>query len=226
MTAGEWTFAFVDLAGFTALTEAHGDETAADHAGKFYDMTRSSLNGSSRLVKQIGDAVLIAADVPEEAVLTVTFLMATVHREVNFPLARAGIHTGSAVRSRRHSADDYLGSGVNVAARATAQASGRQILLTETVVKSLDQSRWSLRQLGHSHFRNVPEPIEMFQLIVCDDQDGEIDPVCRMRVPPGSVVASLRHGEHEYAFCSLECVGAFATNPDRYVRPEGEFGDD
>lgn len=226
MAAGEWTFAFVDLAGFTALTEAHGDKTAADQAAKFYEMTRRSLKGSSRLVKQIGDAVLIAADVPEEAVLTVTGLMATVHREVNFPLARAGIHTGSAVLSRRQGAEDYLGSGVNVAARATAQASGRQILLTETVVKSLDQSRWSLRQLGHSHFRNIPGPIEMFQLIVCDDQDGEIDPVCRMRVPSGSVVASLRHGEEEYVFCSLECVGNFAANPDRYVRSEGEFGDD
>lgn len=31
------TFAFVDLAGFTALTEVHGDEAAVDVVGAFFD---------------------------------------------------------------------------------------------------------------------------------------------------------------------------------------------
>lgn len=34
----EWTFALVDLAGFTALTETHGDEQAADLATEFADL--------------------------------------------------------------------------------------------------------------------------------------------------------------------------------------------
>jgi len=40
MPACEWTFAFVDLASFTALTEAHGDEIAAGHTVRFYELTR------------------------------------------------------------------------------------------------------------------------------------------------------------------------------------------
>ena len=52
----ERTFAFVDLAGFTALTEAHGDEHAADLVERFTGMARAALGPDDRLVKSIGDA--------------------------------------------------------------------------------------------------------------------------------------------------------------------------
>jgi adenylate cyclase len=227
MSSGEWTFAFVDLAGFTALTEAHGDETAATQAVKFYELTRQALVGTSHLVKQIGDAVLIAADEPAEAVETVRSLMTAVEEEANFPLIRAGLHTGSAIRSvNDQNAPDYLGSGVNVAARVAGQATSRQILLTETVAKALDDAKWPLRHLGPTRFRNVPLPIELYELIVREVPGGDIDPVCRMHVAPGAVRASLRHADHEYVFCSLDCVAAFAANPDNYVPLLGGRGDD
>ena len=43
MTASEQTFAFADLAGYTALTEAHGDEQAADTAAEFFATIRALL---------------------------------------------------------------------------------------------------------------------------------------------------------------------------------------
>lgn len=43
----EWAFAFADLSGYTALTEAHGDETAADVAERFYEITRSAMKRTS-----------------------------------------------------------------------------------------------------------------------------------------------------------------------------------
>jgi class 3 adenylate cyclase len=218
VTTGEWTFAFVDLAGFTALTEVHGDETAADQAIHFYELAHDSLTGSSHLVKQIGDAVLIAADTSEDVVRTVLQLLTAIDHESNFPLVRAGLHAGTAVRSTTQGSVDYLGTGVNIAARAAAQASGRQLLLTETVARAIDKDRWPLRGLGHTHFRNVQQPIEMFELILRDQQDGEVDPVCRMRVTPGGVVGSLRHDGIDYVFCSLHCVAMFAADPDRFAR--------
>jgi class 3 adenylate cyclase/YHS domain-containing protein len=223
MTSGEWTFAFVDLAGFTALTEAHGDESAALQAARFFQLTRASLGGTSRLVKEIGDAVLLASDAPEDAVSTVQALVSAVDREDHFPLVRAGIHTGSAVRSRSNrGVDDYLGSGVNLAARVAGHASGRQVLLTQAVARRLDGVKWPLRPLGHMQFRSVAQPIDVFELMVLGEQEGDVDPVCRMQVPPGAVVASLRHGGRDFTFCSLECVATFADNPDYYALPEGE----
>ena len=54
----ERTFAFVDLAGFTALTEAHGDEEAVATLSRFRAMTSRALDGRGVLVKTIGDAVM------------------------------------------------------------------------------------------------------------------------------------------------------------------------
>ena len=53
------TFCFVDLAGFTALTEAQGDDDAADVATRFADIARASLGPGDCLIKTIGDAVFI-----------------------------------------------------------------------------------------------------------------------------------------------------------------------
>lgn len=218
MTAGAWTFAFVDLAGFTALTEAHGDQVAASNVARFYDMARQTLVGSTQLVKGIGDAVLLAADEPEHGVSTVKALMTAVETEENFPLVRAGLHTGTGVRLQdAQGGIDYVGSGVNLAARVAGHATCRQVLLTENVAEGLDSRRWSLRRLGRAQFQNVAKPVVLFELMLDEGPAGEVDPVCRMRVSPGAVAATVRHGEHDYVFCSLECVAAFAASPEDYV---------
>ena len=50
------TFAFADLAGFSALTEAHGDDEAAGLIDRFESSANDSLVEGDRLVKSIGDA--------------------------------------------------------------------------------------------------------------------------------------------------------------------------
>ena len=57
----EGAVVFADLAGYTALTEAHGDDGAADVALRFFDLAASLLPGDARIVKTIGDAVMIVA---------------------------------------------------------------------------------------------------------------------------------------------------------------------
>lgn len=52
---------FADLAGFTALTEAHGDVIAADIAERFVAVAESVMDTGDRLVKAIGDAVLLTS---------------------------------------------------------------------------------------------------------------------------------------------------------------------
>ncbi|UMG92241.1 hypothetical protein [Nocardioides sp. TF02-7] len=54
----------VDLAGYTALTETHGDEHAADLATKFARLAEEQLDTGDRLIKTIGDAVLLATPSP------------------------------------------------------------------------------------------------------------------------------------------------------------------
>lgn len=45
---------FADLAGYTALTEAHGDSDAAGIAERFYALARACLVGDAHVVKTLG----------------------------------------------------------------------------------------------------------------------------------------------------------------------------
>src|ERR687886_2991530 len=63
------TFVFADIAGFTALTEAHGDEEAADLVADFAAQVRGELPATGgREVKTIGDAVMLCIPEPGAAV--------------------------------------------------------------------------------------------------------------------------------------------------------------
>jgi len=70
----ERTFSFVDLAGFTALTEAHGDLDALDLLDRFTGLVRASLSPADELVKSIGDAVMLASPEPAAAVAVLASL--------------------------------------------------------------------------------------------------------------------------------------------------------
>ena len=59
------TFMFADIAGFTALTEAHGDDHAADLVADFCDAVRGVLpEYDARAVKSIGDAMMLRVPAP------------------------------------------------------------------------------------------------------------------------------------------------------------------
>jgi len=64
VTAIERTVAFVlaDLAGYVALTEAHGNAEAAGVIERFVAVARASLAPGARLVERVGDQVVVAAD--------------------------------------------------------------------------------------------------------------------------------------------------------------------
>ena len=87
----EATFCFVDLAGFTALTEAHGDEDAADVASRFAELTRGALGPSDCLIKTIGDAVLVTSPSAGDGIELVERLLQGAMNEPMFPALRVGM---------------------------------------------------------------------------------------------------------------------------------------
>jgi adenylate cyclase len=96
MAPAQHTFVFADLAGYTALTEAHGDEGGALVARRFHELARALL-GESRLVKTLGDGVMIVASSLSAGVRLAESLGQKVARESDFPAVRIGIHHGGAV---------------------------------------------------------------------------------------------------------------------------------
>ena len=222
MSEDERTIAFVDLSGFTALTEAHGDETGAATALRFYDMTRSLLHNGASLVKTIGDAVMLAAPEPETAVGIVLDLRTLTDSTPNFPMIRAGLHAGLA----READHDYFGASVNLAARVAAHARAGQILCTAPVAGRLAENAvYTVVPIGPVSFRNVHDPVVIYELRnrAVNVTAAHIDPICRMHVPPDSAIARFRAGTVEYYFCSFQCLRTFVLENQK---PESNTEED
>ena len=210
----EATFCFIDMAGFTALTEAHGDQEAARLALRLADMVQDALSSNGRVVKSIGDAVMAVVPTPEAAVLFVQRLWKAGVSEPDFPILRAGLHHGEAVER----GGDVFGAAVNLAARIAARAGGGQVLTTGVIAEAARSHRIRVMSLGPTPLRNVRQPVELFTLGLSDDAGATVDPVCRMRVSPDSAVGQLRVEGIDYWFCSLQCTRAFIADPNAYRR--------
>ena len=209
------TIAFVDLAGFTALTDVHGDEAAVDLVDDFTSIATNAASASgAELVKTIGDAVMLAAPTPDRGLDAVRRLFHAAYERDGFPEPRAGLHHGPVVER----GGDYFGSTVNLAARVASRAGSGQALVTATLLDAALATEIDVVALGPHQLRNILDPVELWAIELCATHvDLSVDPVCRMRLSCQAAVARVRHQGVEHRFCSLPCVAAFATDPDRYL---------
>ena len=212
------TFLFADIAGFTALTEAHGDQQAADLVGEFCDAVRSELPASGGThVKTSGDAVMLRIPDPGAAVLLGLTITHELMRGHGAPAVRVGLHHGPAIERD----GDYLGAAVNLAARVSGEASGGEVLLTgqtAALAPQLDGVFYEPR--GRQALRNVREPVELFAAVrAAESRHGGLpcDPVCRMVVDPERAAGRLVYENTAYFFCTLACAAEFASHPDRFT---------
>ena len=212
------TFVFADIAGFTALTEAHGDEQAANLVADFCAAVRAELPQGSDHVKTIGDAMLLRVPDPREAVLLALRITHELMRGHGAPAVRIGMHHGSAVERD----GDYFGAAVNLAARVSAEAAGGEVLLTgSTAALAPVVEGVHYEPRGRHALRNVREPVELFAAVRLGETRAEllpIDPVCRMAVDPEHAPGRLLFEGTAYYFCTLSCAGEFARDPERFAR--------
>jgi adenylate cyclase len=216
------TFLFADLSGFTALTEAHGDEQAADLVGGFCVAVRRLLAAHhAHEVKTIGDALMLRTGDAAAAIRLGLCIVLDVGAQHGFPLVRVGMHTGPAVER----GGDWFGATVNLAARISAAASGGDALLTAATRAAAGEVEGvELRERGRWTFRNVTEPVQVYAAVRQGARSPAglpIDPVCRMAVDPWHSAGRLTHKGVEYCFCSLGCAGAFAQHPATYAAGDG-----
>jgi adenylate cyclase len=219
--AAPHTFLFADLAGFTAMTEAMGDESAAELAERFCDQVEElAPEYGAVAIKRIGDAVMLHSGSAQEGVRLGLWIAHDIGDSHYFPTVRVGMHTGEAVER----GGDWFGGTVNLAARVSAEASGSEVLLTETTRQGAGTVEGvEFRDRGRRELRNIAEPVSLFLAAREGELSGAdlpIDPVCRMAVDPEHGAGSLTHDGTTYHFCSLECIGKFAANPDHYARSQ------
>ena len=212
------TFLFADLAGFTALTEAHGDERAADLVADFCSRARGLLaDYGAEEVKAIGDALMLRADDAGAGVRLARRLIEDVGGRHGFPAIRVGVHTGPAVERER----DWFGATVNIASRVANLASADEVLITRATRDAISEPLHDLELTprGSHRLRNLREPVEIFAAgaPARAETPRVTDPVCRMALDPANAPAQETLGRTTYSFCSAACAETFRRNPRLYV---------
>jgi adenylate cyclase len=157
MSATEHTFLFCDLVGFTALTDAEGDERAAAVGAALQTRVRAvSSEHEAEVVKGMGDAAMVRCCDPGAAIKLALRLVDDVDSDPALPPIRIGVHSGSAVS---HDGDWY-GRAVNVASRLCSVAAGGEVLVSESTLAaagSLPKVEVGERRLHW--LKNVTEPV-------------------------------------------------------------------
>jgi adenylate cyclase len=153
--------AFADLAGYTRLTEEQGEEEALDAVERFIEAVESTLPDDARVIKTIGDEVMIVGSDPSGLTdWAVGFQAAHAER----PLPRIGMHYGQTL----YRDGDYYGREVNLAARVAARAAGGEVLVTRPVVESAG-AHLEFERIGEVRLKGFARPTELFLARAPDD---------------------------------------------------------
>ncbi len=159
-------FLFADLRGYSAFTERHGDEAAAQLIGRYRDLVREKIaafdgaeirtEGDSFYIvfDSVGDAVSAAAAIRDAAVKTDDGRGSPIRVGI-------GVHAGEA----RDGQQGIVSSAVNIAARICSVAEPGEVLVTDTV-RSLTRTALSVRftRRGRRRLKGISEPIALFRV--------------------------------------------------------------
>ncbi|MEE6168571.1 MULTISPECIES: adenylate/guanylate cyclase domain-containing protein [unclassified Mycolicibacterium] len=207
----EATVAFIDLAGYSILTEICGDHEAAQLAARLADLAQAALRPGVRLVKTIGDAVMLTADTPTQMLATLTDLADAVAAEDGFLALRAGIHHGPVIAR----GGDVFGHTVNIAARITALAGAGHAVITDPIAAAATRQGVSTTAMGAPALRNITTLIPLHRVALAAARYPR-DPVCGMRINPATARARRRYQNLDWWFCSTDCAHQFTTTPSTY----------
>jgi len=142
---------FLDLTGYTQLTEERGDEAAADLAARLAGLVRRSAQEHDGLpVKWLGDGVMTYFRAPADAVLAALEMAEVVVRQ-GLPPAHVGIHAGPVVVQD----GDYFGRTVNLAARIAEYARPGEVLVSQEVVDTAAGGAVTFTEIGPVQLKGV-----------------------------------------------------------------------
>jgi adenylate cyclase len=150
---------FLDLAGYTRLTEEQGDQAAAELAGSLAVLVeRSSRAHGGTPVKWLGDGVMLHFRDPPGAVEAALAMVGEVP-QAGLPPAHVGVAAGPVVVQ----GGDYFGRTVNLASRVAGRAHAGQVLVTAGVAEAPAPDGISYADLGDLQLKGFSAPVHVLE---------------------------------------------------------------
>lgn len=162
------TVVFTDLHGSTAVFEALGNARATESVTQITTwITVQCEKHGGRLIKTLGDGVMVIFSDPSQAVAAVVDIQRLHHKKtVRLQSGlRLPIRIGLASGEVEMVADDCYGDAVNVASRLCDLCGPHQIWASASTLETVQEVRGSnFRMLGPIHIRGRAEPCNVFQI--------------------------------------------------------------
>jgi adenylate cyclase len=150
--------AFLDLTGYTRLTEERGDEAAAELAASLAGLVqREAQRRGGRPVKWLGDGVMLHFPNPGSGVVAALDMVDAI-LGAGLPPAHVGLHAGPVIFQE----GDYYGQTVNLASRIADYAQAGEVIVSRSVVDAADGSRVAFRDIGLVQLKNVAGPMDLY----------------------------------------------------------------
>jgi len=142
---------FLDITGYTRLTQERGDAAAADLATNLARLVeRTSVKHGGRPIKWLGDGVMFFFRDPGPGVVAALEMVAGV-AAAGLPPAHVGLHAGPVVFQE----GDYYGQTVNLASRIADYARPGEVLVSQEVVDAAGGSAVAFREIGPVELKGV-----------------------------------------------------------------------
>jgi class 3 adenylate cyclase len=160
-------FLFADLRDYTKYVEAHGDRAAAALLDAYRELVRAAVGefGGAE-IKTEGDSFYVVFPSASSAVqcgLAILKAAATSTAAGGGPInVGIGVHAGETVET----AEGYVGSAVNVAARVCSQAKPGQLLVTDTV-RALTRTFLPVKFVDRRvlKLKGIEEPVTAYRVV-------------------------------------------------------------
>jgi adenylate cyclase len=155
----ELTVCFADLVEFTRLGEEIAAEELGMVAGRLEEMASAVAEPPVRLVKTIGDAVMMISPEPEPMVAAALSLIHAAEQEgQQFPWLRAGLASGPTLPQ----SGDYYGRAVNLASRITNVARPGSVVVDEATKEGTGEG-FSYSYVGERRLKGLDYRVKLFR---------------------------------------------------------------
>ena len=148
---------FLDITGYTRLTQEMGDDAAADLAATVARLVqRNSVQHGGKPIKWLGDGVMFYFDHPGPGVRA-ALQMAEAIPAAGLPPVHVGMSCGPVLFQE----GDYFGQTVNLSARIADYARPGEVLVTRSVVDASDEDDIDFREIGPVDLKGVAGSTEL-----------------------------------------------------------------